>query len=451
MKDVAFGAFVLFYYTSVLGVSGSLAGAVLLIAMIWDALTDPIVGSISDNLRTRWGRRHPLMAVSVIPLAACLYLLFAVPADLGEWGKVTWMLCVCLALRTFLTLFSVPYLALGAELSDDYLERSSITGLRVTVGWLGAIVLTSAAWGVIFESKDGIDGRLLAGNYVLIGVVSFFLVVLFAVFSIVGTRSNTTSRPADEPVAVRFTFKDLLADIVVALDNHNFRTMFLLLLTFGVFSGLFLALGTHTSTYFWELTTDQLLIQSLSACIPTLFMMAVMGWLNERVEKQTALKACIAVLVVNGIWFIPGRLLGWMPDNHTTGLFSLVLLHGYISVAALIWFVAITSSMIADIADEQELLTRKRQEGMFFAAQGFSIKFVSGVGTFAGGLIIDFVGLPPGAAPGTVDEQVLFELGMVMGPGLVFLLAVPYVFARRFNLSRARHAEIRVSLDARNA
>ena len=115
VKDVAFGAFVLFYYTSVVGLSGSLTGAVLFIAMAWDAVTDPIVGSISDNLRSRWGRRHPLMAISGIPLAICLFALFNVPEGLDQWEIFTWMLVVCLLLRTFLTLFTVPYLALGAN------------------------------------------------------------------------------------------------------------------------------------------------------------------------------------------------------------------------------------------------------------------------------------------------------------------------------------------------
>ena len=136
VKDVAFGSFVLFYYTSVVGLKGSLAGLVLFIAMVWDAVTDPVVGSISDNLRTRWGRRHALMAISGVPLAICLFALFNVPDGLDQTEIFLWMLVVCLLLRTFLTLFTIPYLALGAELSTDYQERSSIAGVRTLIGWL---------------------------------------------------------------------------------------------------------------------------------------------------------------------------------------------------------------------------------------------------------------------------------------------------------------------------
>ena len=447
VKDIAFGTFVLFYYASVLGVSGRLAGAVLLIAMIWDAVTDPIVGSISDNLRTRWGRRHPLMAIGSIPLAICLYLLFAVPEGLSEWQMVTWMLVVCILLRTFLTLFGVPYLALGAELSTDYQERTSITGLRTVVHWLGAILLTSGAWGILFASSGDVDSRLIKDNYHQLGMISFLLVVLIAAISIGGTRSRIPELPT---VAVRreFSLMAMLSDILAALRNQNFRMLFYVLLTFGVFTGLITALGTHTNTYFWELTTEQLFIQSMSSCLPVFIMMFTMGWLNARIEKQVALKLCILIMVLNTLWFIPSRLLGWMPENHTTSLFALVLLHGYIIVAALIWFGAVSTSLIADITDEQELISGRRQEGMFFAAQSFSIKFVTGVGTFFGGVVLDLIRLPPGAEPGTVDQQVLFNLGLVMGPVLALFLAIPYFFASRLRLSRSSHAEIRAKLDA---
>ncbi len=448
VKDVAFGAFVLFYYTSIQGVAGNLAGTVLLVAMTWDAVTDPIVGSISDNLRTRWGRRHPLMLLGALPMAICLYLLFAVPAGLTEWQTLGWMLIVCILLRTFFTLFSVPYLALGAELSSDYVERSSITGLRTVVHWLGAILLTSAAWGLVFQGDGDMDGRMIEANYHQFGMIAFVLVILFAATAIGGTSSRIKKLPTPYH-RERFSITNILRDIWTAMKNRNFRMLFFVLLTFGVFTGLFTALTTHINTYFWELSTHQLFIQSMTSVIPTLLMIVALSWLNARVEKQVALKLCIVLMVLNTLWFIPGRLLGWMPENHTTSLFVLVVLHAYISIAVLIWFGAVTASLIADITDEQELHSGKRQEGMFFAAQGFSIKFVTGIGTFAGGLVLTMIEMPAGAAPGTVEDGVLFELGLVMGPGLALVLAVPYLFASRLRVSRAQHASIRAELDAR--
>ena len=451
VKDVAFGSFVLFYYTSVVGLKGSLAGLVLFIAMVWDAVTDPVVGSISDNLRTRWGRRHPLMAISGVPLAICLFALFNVPDGLDQTEIFLWMLVVCLLLRTFLTLFTIPYLALGAELSTDYLERSSIAGVRTLIGWLSAIVLTAAAWGLIFRGDGTTDGRLIADNYYVYGVVSFALVAVFTTVSLVTTRSRIPFLPTGSLVRVPFSPRTLLRDIRIALLNHNFRTLFLLLLTLGVATGLNAALGTHVNTYFWELSTDQLLLQALGTLLPIAIMMSLMGRLNERFEKQRVLVICILGLVINALWLVPGRLLGILPDNDHAVVFPLVLLQSYIAAGFVIWFQTVSASLIADISDEQEYLTHQRQEGMFFAAQGFSIKFVTGIGTFLGGIVIEIIRLPAGAAPGTVDAQVLFELGIVMGPLLAGALAIPYFFARRLNTSRLDHAKIRAELDLRTS
>lgn len=450
VRNVAFAAFVLFYYTSVVGLQGSLAGAVLFITMVWDGVSGPIVGSISDNLRTRWGRRHPLMAVSGVPLAICFYALFSVPEGLSQWGIFAWMLAACVLLVTSLNLFGVPYLALGAELSADYAERSSIAGVRTLFGWLSAIVLTSAAWGLIFRSDGTKDGRLVEGNYAVYGVVSFLLVAVFTTISILATKRRIPDLPkgSDRPVA--FGVRRLIGDIGVALGNDNFRNLFYVMLTLGAATGLSRALLTHVATYFFELTTYQLTLQSIGTLLPIGVMMAIMGRLNQRIEKQRALQICIVGLTVNSMWLIPGRLVGIVPENSHPIVFPLVLLQGYVGAALVIWFQTILASLIADISDEQEVVTHQRQEGMFFAVQGLSIKIVTGVGSYLGGIVLDVIRLPAGAAPGTVSPDTLFGLGIVMGPIMAVSLAVPYFFARRLRLSRARHAEIRAELDLRS-
>ncbi len=254
VKDIAFGSFVLFYYVSVMGLQGKLAGTVLLIAMVWDAITDPVVGSISDNFRSRWGRRHPFMAVSGIPLAICLFALFNVPEELGQWALFSWMLVVCLFLRTFLTLFTVPYLALGAELSDDYHERSSIAGVRTLVGWIAAIGLLALAWGVIFTTDGVTDGRLIPGNYFDYGMISFLIIAVFTSVSVLTTARHIPDLPLGSQTPAKFNVVKIFKDIGHALQNENFRYLFLVMLTLGAGVGVGGALGTHMATYFWELT-----------------------------------------------------------------------------------------------------------------------------------------------------------------------------------------------------
>ncbi len=346
-KDVAFGSFVLFYYTSVVGLQGSLAGAALFIAMVWDAVTDPVVGSFSDHLQSRWGRRHPLMAIGGIPLGICLFALFNVPADLSQWQIFAWMLVTCLLLRTFLTIFTVPYLALGAELSDDYLERSSIAGMRTIFGWISGITLGAIAWGVIFAGDGDTDARLISHNYFVFGATCFVVVAVFTTLSIIGTANRIPFLPKLGEDEHGFGVSKMFSDILVALKNFNFRIAFIVSLTIGLATGLNGALGTHMGAYFWELTTEQIFYQTVGTFIPIIVMMLGMGKLNEIVEKQNILKLCILVLTLNTLWLVPGRLLGILPDNGTEALFYIVIVQGYISAAVIIWFQTVSASFLA--------------------------------------------------------------------------------------------------------
>ena len=140
VQDMVFSTFVLFYYTQVVGLSGTLTGLALFIAMVWDAVSDPVVGSLSDNLRSRWSRRHPFMALGGLPLSLTLLALFMPPMDWDEMGKFYWFLGTCLLLRTFLTLYTIPHSAMPPELTDDYQERTSIIGVKSLMGWINGMV-----------------------------------------------------------------------------------------------------------------------------------------------------------------------------------------------------------------------------------------------------------------------------------------------------------------------
>ena len=119
IQSRGFDYFAFFYFTQVLGLAGSLAGLAVAIALIFDAVTDPVAGHLSDNWRSRLGRRHPFMYASALPLGVFWCLLYFPPTGLGQTGLFLWLLGVALLVRAAMTLYHVPHMALGAELSDD--------------------------------------------------------------------------------------------------------------------------------------------------------------------------------------------------------------------------------------------------------------------------------------------------------------------------------------------
>ena len=189
LKNSALNTFVLFYYNQVLGLSGTLAGLAVAIALIFDAVTDPLAGSISDNWRGRLGRRHPFMYASAIPLGLCFYLLFSPPGEMSEWGLFLWLTVTIVLTRASMTLYHVPHIALGAELSTDYQERSQIVSFRYVLSFLGFFLCYGLGFAWFFrDTPEFPNGQFNTAAYGPFALTLSLLMVLTIVWSAWGTQ-----------------------------------------------------------------------------------------------------------------------------------------------------------------------------------------------------------------------------------------------------------------------
>ncbi|MGH6912041.1 MAG: MFS transporter, partial [Phenylobacterium sp.] len=151
--------FVFFYYTAVLGLSGTLVGTALAISMCLDALMDPLIGSFSDNVRSKLGRRLPLMLAGGPLVVLTLGMLFAPPAGLAPLLLFTWLVFAKMGLRGAASLYNLPYAALGAEMADGYVERASVVAYRAVAGIVIGVLITGLAYGHFFAGKGGLQVR----------------------------------------------------------------------------------------------------------------------------------------------------------------------------------------------------------------------------------------------------------------------------------------------------
>jgi len=141
ITNVSLGTFLLFYLTAVCGLPGSLAGAAVAISLMVDAVVDPLIGYISDNTRSRWGRRHPYMFASAIPFAGALGMIYSIPAFESTWALFAYVVAVLIVLRVSFSTFVLPYAAVGAELRRQLQQRE-------TAGWACEVAREDAAHGV---------------------------------------------------------------------------------------------------------------------------------------------------------------------------------------------------------------------------------------------------------------------------------------------------------------
>jgi Na+/melibiose symporter-like transporter len=170
-KNTAFNVFLLFYYNQVLGLSGTLSGAAIFVALCVDAITDPLMGSISDNFHSRWGRRHPFMYTAALPMATCFYLLFNPflvfsPLTLGQTGLFLWLCFFAEGVRVSMTLYSIPSNSMVPELTSHYDERTTLVSYRFLFGWFGGLTATQLGYLYFFAPSEAFpNGQLNAEAY----------------------------------------------------------------------------------------------------------------------------------------------------------------------------------------------------------------------------------------------------------------------------------------------
>ena len=269
LKNEAFTVFLLFYYTSVVGLSGALAGQAILIALLFDAVTDPLIGALSDRLDTRWGRRHPFLFASAIPLPIFFYLTFAPPAHFSQLELFLWLTVNTVLTRASMTLFHVPHLALGSELSNDFEERSRLVTLQYLFTRIGSGVAGGLGFLVFLRSTEPFpDGRFNAGAYPPFALTLSVLMVVTILLSAWNTRSRIPylAKP-DAETLQEHAIGGMVRGLREAMQLSSFRTLFWGTLVMFVAWGVTVSLGLHLATYFWRVTTTEIVYWGIGAGI----------------------------------------------------------------------------------------------------------------------------------------------------------------------------------------
>src|SRR5258708_8059379 len=172
VKDQGFLYFLLFFYNQVVGLPSAWVSGAIAMALIFDAFADPIVGQISDNLRTRWGRRHPFMYASAIPVAVSYFFLWF-PPHLSQGAMFFYLVGMAIIVRTFITMFEIPNSAMIAELTNDYDQRTSFLSYRYFFGVVGGAVMTFFTFRYILAPDAAHPvGQLNPQGYVRYGIIA---------------------------------------------------------------------------------------------------------------------------------------------------------------------------------------------------------------------------------------------------------------------------------------
>ena len=443
LKNTGFGLFILFYYNQVLELPGALAGAALFIALLFDAVTDPLAGSLSDKWRSRLGRRHPFMYASALPLALAFIGLFSPPDGLGQLGLFLWLTAFAILTRGAMTLYHVPHLALGAELTQNYNERTRVVAYRQFFGTAGSAMVIAVGFGYFFA--DDMGGRLSVENYTPFAIVLAVFMVVTIWYSAIGTQKEVPFLSEPPPRPKRNVLAVFVIDFVAGFRNRSFRWLISGVLIVYIMAGVNGALDIYMFQYFWELDGGQMMRVNLAPIAGLLIGVFLAAPLLPRTGKLFGVMLGTACWATCQIVPVVCRLLDVFPANGTEELFYALVAFKFVQGLILQQAFIAAGSMLADIADEHELETGTRQEGIFFGAIAFSGKATSGFGTFLGGIGLDIIDWPTGAeivSAADIPAGTLVDLGLLYGPVVAGCAVIAMWCYSHYNLDHKRHAEI---------
>jgi GPH family glycoside/pentoside/hexuronide:cation symporter len=448
IKDTTYGLFVFFYYSQVLGLAPQWVSLALFLALIFDSFADPVMGSISDGWRSRLGRRHPFMYASALPLALGFCGLFAPPAGLSQPALFAWLLGLGVLTRAGMTLFHVPHLALGAELSENFEERTSVVAYRQSFACVGALLVAVLGFGFYFSDARG--GRMAEAAYAPFGFVLAIVMAASILLSTQGTRREIPHLIGPGPVAPQRW--QVFADLVSAFANASFRWLFGGVLVVFVMVGVGRALNLHMYEFFWELSGTAMLAVNLASPAGVIAGSLFTRGLHRRFGKRAGLLFGTAGWALCQFAPVVLRVIGLFPANGDAllvgSLAGFSFVQGVIVQQALVSF----GSMMADVADEHELESGRRQEGIFFGAISFSTKLASGGGGMFAGLGLAWIAWPATArVAADVAPDTLLRLGLLYGPGVAACAALSLFCFAYYRLTRERHAQILQELHERRA
>ena len=416
------------FATDVLLLAPAVMGMIYSASRIWDAVSDPLVGYLSDRTTTRLGRRRTWLLISSLPIAITFYMVFAPPQWLEGPMLIAWLAVAVIGFYSAMTLFFVPHLSLGAELSDDYHERSRMFGARHAAYILGSILSLVSLY-FLLQAEYAADGdvRGLAAELGLVAVGVMFAMVIFAVVRL-RERPEFQGRMNASPVNA---FRDVWA-------NPHARLLLIVTFIEHVGSSAIAALTLYVTHYIVGAPTWAPLI-IFAYMLPSSASVPMWLPLSRRFGK---IRVWIGGMLLTGVSFGAMFLLPFLDDVDTRLTWIIVM--AFFAGLANGCGGTLGPSVQGDVIDYDEHLTGERKEGAYFAAWNFVQKGALGAMLLLTGFVLEYSGFVPNQ-----EQTMTVKMAMITLYGLfplVCYLIGAYMFTK-FKLDEFAHSEIRAGLD----
>jgi Na+/melibiose symporter-like transporter len=423
--------YVMKFSTDVLLIAPAVMGIIFSISRIWDAISDPIAGYLSDRTTFKFGRRRTWMLLSFVPISFGFLAVFSPPESMQGQSLDLWMMIAILSFYSAITLFNVPHMALGAELSEDYHERTRLFGVRHIGFTLGSILsLVSMSLLISEENSPTGDVRDLASNLAFFAVAVMSLMIFFSV-----------SRLKEDPKFQNRVNKNPFKAFRDVWVNPHAKILIIVLFIENLGGAVIGVLTLYVTQYIVEAPAWAPII-IFAYMLPSALSVPLWIPLSRRFGKIRLWVFSLALTGISfgGIFIIP------FLDSVTDRLIVMFLgaiLGGMASGCG----GAIGPSVKGDVIDYDEYLTGERKEGSYFAALNFVYKSATGIMLLVTGFVLQFSGFIPNQ-PQTMEVKIALISLYGLVP-LVFYSLGSYLLYKKFKFGEKEHAAIKQQIQER--
>lgn len=361
------GFWILIFYTDTFGISAAAAGTIMLIARIWDMVSDPAMGIIADRTNTRWGKFRPYILWMALPYSVLAVLTFTTP-DLGQTGKVIYAGITYFLLMTVFTAINLPYSSLGAVMTSDSFERAGLNSYRFIFAFIGQFIVTGTALSLALYFGKGDQAKGFQYTLILFAIISFILFMI---------TFKTTRERVHPPVAQKESLKE---DFKNLFKNRPWVILFFV----GILSFVMFAMQNLSIAYYFKYYIGKEENVQLFNVIGTVALIVAIPFSKPLAKRFGKRNVFFVSSLLSGFFFI----LLYLPGvTHIKMIYTFNILAkmSYAPAVPLLW------TMLADTADYSEWKTGRRSTGLVFSAATFAQKAGWGIGgALAGWLLAAF-------------------------------------------------------------
>ncbi len=425
--------FIMFFGTSVLGISGTLVGVAVAISAFWDGLSDPIVGYISDRSKSKiFGRRLGFMLVATFGMAVFNILLWSIPGSLSVGIKFVWLLICLVAIETFNTLFATPYVALGIDIAPDYNDQSSLQGFK-TVFFIFGMILPTILMMIFMPNSEG-AGQLAQLGYINISYVTSVLCIVCGTIVILGTKKRVNAMQEFKTRSKEDNaFFKIFYNFFKTLKNKNFSPLICGYSIALIAAAFLTSVGMHLFTYSFHFGTRQISLIMMTLFFGAIISQPVWIYISKRIDKKPALNIALSLLLVAiGIIGVIFCLRTFMSNWLCFWLIMPSVLFCGFGTGALY---SLPISMYADVVTLEKIKSKENKSATYSGYMTFAYNISNSVALLVIGVLLDLIKFNPAEPVQAMKVQNSLGIIVILGCGLSIALAIA-VF-NKYKLSRS--------------